>query len=64
MRSDTVKKGIERAGHRSLLRAAGLKDEDFLNSPVETCSSSVAASSSDRAWISASRRMPELLRRE
>ena len=29
MRSDTVKKGIERAGHRSLLRAAGLKDEDF-----------------------------------
>jgi dihydroxy-acid dehydratase len=29
MRSDTVKKGIERAGHRSLFRAAGLKDEDF-----------------------------------
>jgi dihydroxy-acid dehydratase len=29
MRSDTVKKGIERAGHRSLLRATGLKDEDF-----------------------------------
>jgi dihydroxy-acid dehydratase len=29
MRSDTVKKGIERAGHRSLLRAAGVKDEDF-----------------------------------
>jgi dihydroxy-acid dehydratase len=29
MRSDTVKKGIARAGHRSLLRAAGLKDEDF-----------------------------------
>ena len=29
MRSDTVKKGIERAGSRSLLRAAGLKDEDF-----------------------------------
>ncbi|BDU74095.1 dihydroxy-acid dehydratase [Mesoterricola silvestris] len=29
MRSDTVKKGIERAGHRSLLRAAGLRDEDF-----------------------------------
>ncbi len=29
MRSDTVKKGIERAGHRALLRAAGLKDEDF-----------------------------------
>jgi dihydroxy-acid dehydratase len=29
MRSDTVKKGIERAGHRSLLRAAGVKEEDF-----------------------------------
>ncbi|MDR3673561.1 MAG: dihydroxy-acid dehydratase [Holophaga sp.] len=29
MRSDTVKKGIERAGHRSLLRAAGLKEADF-----------------------------------
>jgi dihydroxy-acid dehydratase len=29
MRSDTVKKGIERAGHRSLLRATGLKDADF-----------------------------------
>ena len=29
MRSDTVKKGIERAGHRSLLRAAGVKAEDF-----------------------------------
>ena len=29
MRSDTVKQGIERAGHRSLLRAAGLKDADF-----------------------------------
>ena len=29
MRSDTVKKGIERAGHRSLFRATGLKTEDF-----------------------------------
>ena len=29
MRSDTVKKGIERAGHRSLLRATGLGPEDF-----------------------------------
>ncbi|MDZ7372113.1 MAG: dihydroxy-acid dehydratase, partial [candidate division KSB1 bacterium] len=29
MRSDKVKKGIERAPHRSLLRATGLKDEDF-----------------------------------
>ncbi len=29
MRSDTVKKGFERAPHRSLLRACGLKDPDF-----------------------------------
>lgn len=29
MRSDKVKKGIERAPHRSLLRATGLQDEDF-----------------------------------
>ncbi len=29
MRSDKVKKGIERAPHRSLLRACGLSDEDF-----------------------------------
>jgi dihydroxy-acid dehydratase len=29
MRSDKIKKGYERAPHRSLLRAVGLKDEDF-----------------------------------
>ena len=29
MRSDTIKKGWERTPHRSLLRATGLKDEDF-----------------------------------
>lgn len=29
MRSDTIKKGFERAPHRSLLKACGLKDEDF-----------------------------------
>jgi dihydroxy-acid dehydratase len=29
MRSDTVKKGYERAGQRSLLRAVGLSDADF-----------------------------------
>jgi len=29
MRSDTVKRGYERAPHRSLLRAVGLKDADF-----------------------------------
>ncbi|HID66227.1 MAG TPA: dihydroxy-acid dehydratase, partial [Aquificaceae bacterium] len=28
-RSDKVKKGIERAPHRALLRACGLSDEDF-----------------------------------
>lgn len=29
MRSDMIKKGIDRAPHRSLLRATGLKSEDF-----------------------------------
>ncbi|RBQ23926.1 Dihydroxy-acid dehydratase [Candidatus Methanobinarius endosymbioticus] len=29
MKSDNVKKGIERAPHRSLLRACGLEDDDF-----------------------------------
>jgi dihydroxy-acid dehydratase len=29
MRSDLIKKGFERAPHRALLRAVGLKDEDF-----------------------------------
>ncbi len=29
LRSDVVKKGIERAPHRALLRACGLSDEDF-----------------------------------
>ncbi len=29
MRSDTIKKGIERAPHRALLRATGVKEEDF-----------------------------------
>ena len=29
MRSDTIKKGIEHAPHRALLRATGVKDEDF-----------------------------------
>ena len=28
-RSDIIKKGVERAPHRSLLRATGLKDDDF-----------------------------------
>ena len=30
MRSDRIKKGIERSPHRSLLRACGVKDEDFM----------------------------------
>jgi len=29
MRSDIIKRGVERAPHRSLLRACGLKEEDF-----------------------------------
>lgn len=29
MKSDNIKKGIQRAPHRSLLRACGLKDQDF-----------------------------------
>jgi dihydroxy-acid dehydratase len=29
MRSDKIKKGYERAGHRALLRATGVKEEDF-----------------------------------
>jgi dihydroxy-acid dehydratase len=29
MRSDTIKRGYERAGHRSLLRAVGLSEADF-----------------------------------
>jgi dihydroxy-acid dehydratase len=29
MRSDAVKKGFEKAPHRALLRAVGLKEEDF-----------------------------------
>jgi dihydroxy-acid dehydratase len=29
MRSDTIKKGFERAPHRALLRATGVKEEDF-----------------------------------
>ena len=29
MRSDTIKKGLHRAPHRSLLRACGVTDEDM-----------------------------------
>jgi len=39
MRSDTVKKGVERAPHRSLLRATGLKDNDFNKPFIGICNS-------------------------
>ena len=29
MNSDNIKEGVQRAPHRSLLRACGLKDDDF-----------------------------------
>lgn len=41
MRSDQVKKGFERAPHRSLLRACGLKDEDFSKPFIGICNSHV-----------------------
>ncbi|HTP25062.1 MAG TPA: dihydroxy-acid dehydratase [Anaeromyxobacteraceae bacterium] len=41
MRSDTIKKGFERAPHRSLLRAVGLKDEDFAKPFIGIANSSV-----------------------
>jgi len=39
MRSDTIKKGWERAPHRSLLRATGLQDEDFEKPFIAVCNS-------------------------
>ena len=39
MRSDIVKKGIERAPHRSLFRATGLKDDDFDKPFIGICNS-------------------------
>lgn len=41
MRSDIIKKGIDRAPHRSLLRATGLKDEDFDKPFIGICNSFV-----------------------
>ena len=41
MRSDTIKKGPERAPHRSLLRACGLKAEDFSKPFIGIASSQV-----------------------
>ena len=41
MRSDMVKKGVDKSPHRSLLRACGLKDADFAKPFVGICSSHV-----------------------
>jgi len=41
MRSDAIKKGFERAPHRSLLKATGLRDEDFDKPFVGICNSFV-----------------------
>jgi dihydroxy-acid dehydratase len=41
MRSDLVKKGFERAPHRSLLRACGLRNEDFDKPFIGICNSFV-----------------------
>ncbi|MFQ5824059.1 MAG: dihydroxy-acid dehydratase [bacterium] len=39
MRSDTIKKGFERAPHRCLLKACGVKDEDFAKPFIGICNS-------------------------
>jgi dihydroxy-acid dehydratase len=39
MRSDMIKKGIEKSPHRSLLRATGVKDEDFQKPFIGICNS-------------------------
>lgn len=39
MRSDAIKKGFERAPHRSLLKACGVKDEDFKKPFIGVCNS-------------------------
>ncbi len=39
MRSDTIKKGLERAPHRSLLRATGLTTEDMNKPFIAVCNS-------------------------
>jgi len=41
MRSDIIKKGFERAPHRSLLRACGVKKEDFGKPFIGVCNSYV-----------------------
>ncbi|MEI6218837.1 MAG: dihydroxy-acid dehydratase, partial [bacterium] len=39
MNSDKIKKGDERAPHRSLLRAVGVKEEDFDKPFIGICNS-------------------------
>lgn len=39
MRSDMIKKGVDRAPHRSLLRAAGVKEEDMNKPFIGVCNS-------------------------
>lgn len=39
MRSDMITKGVDRAPHRSLLRAAGVKEEDFGKPFIAVCNS-------------------------
>ncbi len=39
MRSDMIKKGFDRAPHRSLLRAAGVQEEDFGKPFIAVCNS-------------------------
>ena len=39
MRSDMIKKGFDKAPHRSLLKATGLKDEDFDKPFIAICNS-------------------------
>ena len=39
MRSDTIKKGLERSPHRSLLKATGVTDDDFQKPFIGICNS-------------------------
>ncbi|MBX6395190.1 MAG: dihydroxy-acid dehydratase [Alicyclobacillaceae bacterium] len=41
MRSDMIKRGVEKAPHRSLLKATGVKDEDFDKPFIGICNSFV-----------------------
>ena len=41
MRSDTIKKGDQRAAHRSLLRATGVREDDWDKPFIAICNSHV-----------------------